>query len=79
MTNSNSSEMVRKYLNEWKEEKEYAKENGGNSDFSWHIHDRELISIQNALRVVYTPEAKALLSDKERKEVEEILSYDLTD
>ena len=64
------SEQLRKYINEWHEEQARPTEN-------FQMKDRELYSIQNAVRSVYESE-KEQLTDAEKAEVEEILGVDLS-
>jgi len=67
------SEQLRKYINEWNEEQARPVETS--ADIQWK--DRELYSIQNAVRSVYEKE-KDELTEEEKKVVEKILNVDLS-
>jgi len=76
----NPDGMVRKYLQEWRDEQEYATKNGMDPKFSWHWHDKELLSIQGAIRDAYERSCarpRTSLTEEERNEIELILRCEI--
>ena len=73
MMNNYTEEDLRKYLDEWKKEQEYASEHMHEPNFSWYWHDKELISIQGAIRAVYEHLDPNSLTDAENAQVKKIL------
>ena len=68
---------LRKYLQEWNENQEYAEANCQDMNFSWEKNDKEKISIQNAVRSVYSEmdeSSRDSLSQEDKMLVQHILS-----
>ena len=73
----NAIQRLRKYLQEWENEQNYAAKHGAEPKFSWYWHDKELISIQGGIREAYTQansEELATLTQEEKNEIDLILS-----
>jgi len=73
----NAIQSLRMYLQEWKNEQEYAIQHGNQPEFSWHWHDKELVSIQRAIRATYEQvdaKGRRTLTKDEKAEVKKILS-----
>jgi hypothetical protein len=76
MLEETNMKMLLQYLKEWKEEKALAQREGSNPRFSWDRHDKELISIQGAVRSEWNKlddSQKASLSKENRNLVNLIL------
>lgn len=69
-------EMVRKYINEWDNEIDHGERFFNNPEgeisFSWFWHEKELISIQKAIRRLYMQVANQIHTSLNKEEMEKI-------